>query len=87
MLMSGSRNFVAILDKIVKSYNSRPHRMLGKKSPIFAENNPTNAYIAMKNQSYLDSKKSKKPRVPKYKIGEKVRLKRLGDAFWRGYGK
>ena len=57
------------------------------KSPIFAEKNPTNAYIASKNQEYLDSKKSKKPRIPKYKAGQKVRIRKLGDAFWRGYGK
>ena len=87
MTATGSRNYVAILDKILKSYNSRPHRMLGNKTPEFAEKNPTNAYIATKNQEYLDSKKSKKPRIPKYKIGMKVRVKRLGDAFHRGYGK
>ena len=88
MTESGTRNYVAILDKILKSYNSRPHRMLGNKTPEFAEKNPTNAYIATKNQEYLDSKKSKnRPRIPKYKIGMKVRVKRLGDAFHRGYGK
>ena len=38
-----------------------------------------------RNQEYLDSKKSKKPRIPKYKVGMLVRVKRLGDAFWRGY--
>lgn len=87
MLKTGSRNFVAYLTNILQSYNGRPHRMLGNLSPIFAEQNPTNAYIATKNQEYLDSKKSKKPRKPKYKIGMKVRVKRIGDAFWRGYGK
>ena len=88
MTESGTRNYVAILDKILKSYNSRPHRMLGNKTPEFAEKNPTNAYIATKNQEYLDSKRSKKrPRIPKYKIGMRVRVKRLGDAFHRGYGK
>ena len=60
MTESGTRNYVAILDKILKSYNSRPHRMLGNKTPEFAEKNPTNAYIATKNQEYLDSKRSKK---------------------------
>ena len=88
MTESGTRNYVAILDKILKSYNSRAHRMLGNKTPEFAEKNPTNAYIATKNQEYLDSKRSKKrPRIPKYKIGMRVRVKRLGDAFHRGYGK
>ena len=88
MVESGTRNYVAILNKILKSYNSRPHRMLGMKTPEFAEKHPTNAYIAAKNQEYLDSKKSKKgPRIPKYKIGMRVRVKRLGDAFHRGYGK
>ena len=87
MTMTGSKNFISILNKLLQSYNSRPHRMLGNKSPIFAERNPTNAYIATKNQEYLDSKKSKKPRIPKYKVGMRVRVKRLGDVFWRGYGK
>ena len=87
MTDTGSRSFIPYLDKILQTYNSRPHRMLGQKSPIFAEKNPTNAYIASKNQEYLDSKKSKKPRIPKYKAGQKVRIRKLGDAFWRGYGK
>ena len=59
--------------------------MLGNKSPEFAEKNPINAYIATKNQEYLDNKKTKKPRIPKYKVGMKVRVKRKGDAFSRGY--
>ena len=87
MTETGSRNFISFLDKIVLTYNSRPHRMLGGKSPIFAEKFPTNAFIASKNQEYLDSKKSKKPRIPKYQTGQQVRIKKLGDAFWRGYGK
>ena len=61
--------------------------MLGNPSPKFAEQNPNNAYIATKNQEYLDKKKSEKPRKPKYKIGMKVLVKRIGDAFKRGYGK
>ena len=85
MTNTGSRNFVTYLDAILKSYNTRPHRMLGYKSPKFAEEHPTNAYIATKNQEYLDSKKSKKPRIPKYKVGHRVRVRRLGDVFWRGY--
>ena len=85
--MRGTRNYNTILDEIVKSYNTRPHRMLGNKTPEFAERNPTNAYIATKNQEYLDSKKSKKPRVPKYQIDMKVRVKRLGGVFSHGYGK
>ena len=87
MYSTGTRSFVANLNRLLESYNKRPHRMLGNLSPMFAEQNPTNAYIATKNQEYLDSKKSKKPRKPKYQIGMKVRVKRIGDAFWRGYGK
>ena len=87
MFKTGTRSFVANLNLLLESYNSRPHRMLGNLTPMFAEQNPTNAYIATKNQEYLDSKKSKKPRKPKYKIGMRVRVKRLGDAFHRGYGK
>ena len=85
MLHLGSRHYVKSLNKILKTYNSRPHRMLGNLSPEFAEQNPTNAYIATKNQEYLDSKKTKNPRIPRYKIGMQVRVKRFGDAFWRGY--
>ena len=87
MYSKGTRSFVTKLNLLLESYNKRPHRMLGDLSPMFAEQNPTNAYIATKNQEYLDSKKSKKPRKPKYKIGMRVLLKRLGDAFHRGYGK
>ena len=35
----------------------------------------------------LKKSKKKKPRKPKYKIGMRVLVKRLGDAFHRGYGK
>ena len=85
MTTTGSRSYVKSLDEILQTYNTRPHSMLGNHSPLFAERNPTNAYIATKNQEYLDSKKTKKPRIPKYKVGMKVRVKRVGDAFWRGY--
>ena len=34
------------LKEVVNTYNTRPHRMLGNKSPQWAEDNPTLSYLA-----------------------------------------
>ena len=49
---TGSKNIIDILDDVVKTYNNRAHRMLGKKSPQFAEDNPNDSSIATLNKKY-----------------------------------
>ena len=80
----GSHLYIDKLDRILHSYNNRPHRMLGGKSPQFAEDNPTNAYIATKNMEYLNDKKFKRKK-PRYKVGMKVRVKKNKYSFMHGY--
>ena len=81
---TGNYNIINILDDVVKSYNNRGHRMLGKKSPQFAENNPNSSLIANFNKKYLD-RVNKYKRRPKFKIGDKVRVKKSKDVFAKHY--
>ena len=80
---TGSKNIINILDDIVKTYNNRKHRMLGK-SPQFAEDNPNSSLIASHNKKYLD-RVNKYKRRPKFKIGDKVRVKKSKEAFTKNY--
>ena len=46
MLEIGNQNFLSVLEENAHTYNTRPHRMLGNKSPQWAEDNPTLSYLA-----------------------------------------
>ena len=74
---TGSKNIIDILDDVVKTYNNRGHRMLAKKSPQFAEDNPNSSLIASHNKKYLD-RVNKYKRRPKFKIGDKGVILQLG---------
>ena len=84
LLEVGSKNFMSVLSDVVHTYNTRPHRMLGNKSPQWAENNPTSSYLASINKKYLDSflKYQKKP---KFKVGDRVRIKKQKNLFDKNY--
>ena len=81
---TGSKNIIDILDDVVKTYNNRGHRMLAKKSPQFSEDNPNSSLIASHNKKYLD-RVNKYKRRPKFKIGDKVRVKKSKDVFAKHY--
>ena len=74
---TGSKKIIDILDDVVKTYNNRGHRMLAKKSPQFAEDNPNSSLIASYNKKYLD-RVNKYKRRPKFKIGDKGVILQLG---------
>ena len=81
---TGSKNIIDILDDVVKTYNNRAHRMLGKKSPQFAEDNPNDSSIATLNKKY-QNRVNKYKRRPRFKIGDKVRVKKSKDTFAKHY--
>ena len=76
----GHHSFINILDKIVKSYNTRPHRMLDDLSPQFAEENPDSSRIAIANMDYMN-KFYKFKSNPRFKIGDRVRVIKQKDTF------
>ena len=80
MLEIGNQNFLSVLEENAHTYNTRPHRMLGNKSPQWAEDNPTLSYLASINKKYLDSF-LKYQRKPKVKIGHRVRIKKQKNLF------
>ena len=81
---TGSKNIIDILDDVVKTYNNRAHRMLGKKSPQFAEDNPNDSSIATLNRKY-QNRVNKYKRRPRFKIGDRVRVKKSKDTFAKHY--
>ena len=84
MLEIGSQNFLSVLKEVVNTYNTRPHRMLGNKSPQWAENNCTSSYFASINKKYLDSF-LKHQRKLKFEIGDRVRIKKQKNLFEKKY--
>ena len=84
MLEVGSERFMTVLKDVVDTYNTRPHRMLGNKSPQWAEDNPTSSYLASINKKYLDNF-LKYQKNPKFKIGDRVRIKKQKNLFDKNY--
>ena len=80
----GDYNIINILDDVIKTYNNRSHRMLGGRSPQWAEDNPDSSHIANHNKKYLD-RVNKYKRRPRFKIGDKVRVKKSKDTFAKHY--
>ena len=81
---TGSKKIIHILDDVVHTYNNRAHRMLGNKSPQWAENHPNSSYIANHNKKYL-SRVNKYIRKPKFAVGDRIRVKKSKDIFDKGY--
>ena len=84
LLETGTKNFLSILDLVVKTCNTQAHCMLGNKSPQWAENNPNSSYLASVNKKYMDSF-LKYQRKPKFKIGDRVRIKKQKNIFEKYY--
>ena len=77
-----TNRYIDELQNIVLSYNLRFHRMI-EMSPYEAENNE-NAELHINNLLSLKDSKIKK-QIPKYKIGDKVRIALEKNTFTRGY--
>ena len=80
----GDYDIINILDDVIKTYNNRSHRMLGGRSPQWAEDNPDSSHIANHNKKYLD-RVNKYKRRPRFKIGDRVRVKKSKDTFAKHY--
>jgi IS30 family transposase len=82
MTENSTNRYIDQLDNILQTYNSRYNRMINM-SPIEAENNP-NAELIINNMiSKRDSLIKKE--IPKFKIGDTVRISKQKDRFSRGY--
>lgn len=77
-------NFVDVLPKLLETYNSRYHRTI-KMAPRDAEidTNKNKVRLALKKY-YLKATPGKK-KIPKFEIGDKVRVQKQKSSFARGY--
>ena len=79
---NASYRFCDKIQLLLKTYNSRPHRMLGGLSPAQAELDINARKIAEENEKYLSQFKKMQP---KYKKGTLVRIKSERNTFHKGY--
>lgn len=82
MTENSTNRYIDHLDRILETYNSRYHRMIGM-SPIEAENNPEAELYINNLISKRDSNMKKID--PSLKVGDTVRISKQKDKFSRGY--
>ena len=80
---TGKKRFVHRLQDLVKSYNTRHHRII-KMSPTEAEQRENLETVRENLREYYEKALSKRQR-PRFKIGDKVRAKSRRNAHTRGY--
>ena len=83
MTSRGTDRFIHVLQSLVKTYNSRVHRMIGM-SPAEAEKAKNASKVRMK-QEEVYGKIQRRP--PKFKKGQTVRISKYRAQFDRGYDK
>ena len=83
MTSRGTDRFIPVLQSLVKTYNSRVHRMIGM-SPAEAEKARNAPKVRMKQEEAYGKIKR---RPPKFKKGQTVRISKLRAQFDRGYEK
>lgn len=81
MTQNDTDRFIDVLQLLVKTYNSREHRMIGM-SPMEAEDEKS-AYLIRKKQEKSYAKKPR--RKPVFKKGDTVRVSKLKGQFDRGF--
>ena len=69
-----------VLDALVKNYNNTVHSSI-KMTPVFASKKE-NEVTVYKN---LYPEKSEKPKKPKFKVGDRVRISKKKGKFEKGY--
>jgi Integrase core domain len=76
--------YITVLQDLVHAYNNRGHRTLKYKTPNYAEKrgNRDEIFNAL-NEHYTKCVEEKKE--PKYKVGQKVKIKTWPGRFARGY--
>ena len=83
MTSRGTDRFIHVLQSLVKTYNSRVHRMIGM-SPAEAEKAKNAPKVQMKQEeAYAKIKR----RPSKFKKGQTVRISNYRAQFDRGYNK
>ena len=83
---NGTHRYIDVLQALVKKYNSRKHSST-KFTPVEARN-PSKYMQVFKNLYFKKAEKlskSYKGKVPKFKVGDKVRLAVLKDKFEKAY--
>jgi hypothetical protein len=79
-----SRRFVDVLQDVVESYNSRPHRSIDGLTPAEGELDRNKVRVVSALRAHYA--KAITPRVAKFKVGDLVRIKAgHGQVFARGY--
>ena len=73
--------YIDVLDNIVKSYNDSVHSTIGMKPNEVVRENTDLAYF----NTYKDIIKDKRKRIPKFKVGDQVRIDRQKAMFEKGY--
>lgn len=76
--------FIDKLDDIVKTYNTRKHRMT-KLSPEEGEKKENSIHIQQMQEDYYN--KVKPTKIIRFKINDLVRIARTKPTFGRGYDK
>jgi len=76
-----TRNWIDMLDKLMKEYNNRVHSTIGM-SPVKASAKENEMLVL---QNTIDKTRSIPITKPKFKIGDKVRISRMKAIFEKGY--
>jgi hypothetical protein len=85
-----TRKYIDVLQDLVKTYNTRPHRSLANNPPVEAVKDENVHFFRRVEQARIDPiihknvKRSKKTKN-KFKVGEVVRIKKWKNVFDRGY--
>jgi len=78
--------YVDVLDELVISYNNRGHRTLQYMTPNEAEKEENKSKVVCAlSEYYTKATGGIRKRRPKYRVGQKVRVKILADKLRRGF--
>jgi len=77
-----TRRYLEVLPTLLQSYNNRVHRMIGT-TPAIAEGN-SEVHLEMRKRM-SDYYSKIKPKMPKFQVGDFVRIVKLKGKFDRGY--
>ena len=83
--ISNSTKWVEFLPEIISNYNSEPHNTLKQLTPSEASEKVKESLIkSIYYQKYMD-KKSKIKKLPRFKVGDRVRLYKYKKEFEKGF--
>jgi hypothetical protein len=79
-----SRSFMHNLSNFEGILNNRHHRSLGM-SPMSAEKDENRQFLVERNQMRYNKLEARKRKIPRFKVGQKVRISNQVDYFRRGF--